>query len=42
MYSSHRGTLDRAKSGTECITSLRVGCEIILVDFNSTVSIPAA
>ena len=37
-----RGALDRAKSATGCITSLHVGCETILMDFNLMVSIPAA
>ena len=38
MYSLRRGALDRAKSTTACIMSLRVACKIILVDFNLAVS----
>ena len=38
MYSSRRRVPGGAKSATACITSLRVAGEIILADFNLTVS----
>ena len=42
MYSSCKGSLDRAKSTTTCITSLHVVYKIILPDFNLAVSTSTA
>ena len=42
MYSSRKGSLDRANSTTTCITSLHVVYKIILADFNLAVSMSTA
>ena len=42
MYRLRRGAPDRAKGATACIMSLRIMCEIILVDFNLVVSTSTA